>query len=346
MNAPVNHLLTKRALTRRMFLGSTALGSLALLSGCGSSKKSPEENARIKVVCSFYPMYDFTKKIAGDHAEVELLIPSGVEPHDWEPSPTDIRKLQDADLFVYNGAGMEPWVYDMLASLKDKAPRVSVEASKDIELLNLDEEDEHDHDEDHDHEEHEHDHDHEGHDHEDHHHDHGGIDPHVWLSPVKAQEQVNRIAKALKAADPTHGADYDAQAQKIIADLNALHHEYETRTKKLSQKLLVVSHKAFGYICTLYGLEQVALSGLNAEGGPNLKTLAAITELVREKGVTTIFSEELVSPKIAETIARETNTRVKVLNPLEGLTEEQIKAGEDYFSVMRSNLDKICTALA
>ena len=165
--------------SRRSALGLFGLGSVALLAGCTSQGSSDNAKTtsdagskKLNIVASFYPMYDFAKKVAGDNADVTCLVPAGTEPHDWEPSTKDMKTIQDADILVYNGAGMEHWVQDVLDGLGKESKLVAVEASQGIELRKLDHEDE-----DHDHEsdtekEHEHE------------HHHGDTDPHVWLSPM------------------------------------------------------------------------------------------------------------------------------------------------------------------
>ena len=303
-------------------------GALALLlalglAGCGANQGGPAATSqaaasaaskgKLKVVTSFYAMEDFTKKVGGDNVEVVNLVPAGTEPHEWEPSATDMQAIQDASLFVYNGADMEHWVDDTLASLGDKAP-ASVKASDGIELRGGEEP--------------------------------GESDPHVWLNPESAKAELANIRDALVKADPDHKADYEANYKKYAAEFDQLDQDFKEKLSAVSNKTIVVSHEAFGYLCDAYGLTQVPIAGMDAEGEPDAQTMAKIIEQVKAQGIKVIFSEDLVSPKVAQQIADATGATCEVLNPLEGLTDEELAQGEDYVSVMRANLDELVKALS
>ncbi|WP_077598287.1 metal ABC transporter substrate-binding protein [Olsenella urininfantis] len=325
-------------MSRRGALAFAAATAPALLAGCAASQpgdgKTEGKDAgskKIKVIASFYSMYDFASKIAGDRAEVSCLVPSGTEPHDWEPSTTDLKSLEEADVLVYNGAGMEHWVEDTLKGLSnDKL--VVVEASQDVKLLELSAEAM-------EHEEHEH----EGHDHD---HDHGSTDPHCWLAPSNAAIEMKNICEGLIKADPEGKETYQANFEKWEKECVSLDGEYFKRLEALPGRTIVVSHEAFGYLCSQYGLTQMAIEGIEADSEPDAQKMAEIVEFVKKNNVKVIFTEELVSPKVAQSIAEASGATVEELNPLEGLSEEDIAAGKDYFSVMRSNLDALEKALA
>lgn len=324
--------------------GAAALCAI-FLAGCTAAPKSDNaaSDARsadtIEVVASFYPMYDFAQKIGGDRVTVKNLVPAGTEPHDWEPSPQDIKDLQAADVFVYHGAGMEHWVEDALESMPEDGP-TAVEASEGIELLPAAEED-HDHGEAAD----EHGHADEADEH-DHDHDHGQYDPHAWLSPKNAVKELENVKNALVKADPAGKDVYEANYEKWAAEFAALDAEYEAALSAVPNKSIVVSHQAFGYLCDAYGLTQVPIEGMEADAEPDAKTMAEIVEFVKANNVRTIFSEELVSPKVARAIADASGASCETLNPLEGLTDEELASGADYLSVMRENLDALEKALA
>lgn len=329
MSAPTP--LTQVPLSRRRVLAALGLASLgsAFLAGCSNGASSAgsagaDSASGLKVVASFYVMGDFAKKIGGDLVSVTDLVPAGTEPHDWEPSARDIEDLQAADLFVYNGAGMEHWAEDVISGLD--ASKV-VEASKGIALLDGD----HDHDDDHDDDD----------DHEDTEHD-----PHVWLAPENAKAELAAIRDGLSAVDPDHATEYDAAYEEQARAFDELDQEFRTGLEGLPNKTIVVSHAAYGYLCEAYGLTQRAITGIDAEGEPDAKTMAAIIDYVKESGTKTIFTEELVSPKVAQAIADATGASCVVLNPIEGLTEEQERAGEDYLSLMRQNLKALVAALS
>jgi zinc transport system substrate-binding protein len=277
------------------------------------------------VYASFYPMYDFSVKIGGDRVKVINMVPSGIEPHDWEPAAADIAGLEEASVFVYNGAGMEHWAPDVLGSLRNKK-LVAVEASKGIKLM----EGHHDEDEDSGEE-----HDHEGEVH----------DPHVWLSPVNAKLVMENIKNAMASADPDGKKYYESNYDKYAAECDLLDKEFESALSGLARRDIIVTHQAFGYMCARYGLNQVPISGLSPDSEPDPSRMAEIIDFTKKNNVKVVFFEELASPKIAESIAASTGARVDMLNPIEGLDDEEISAGEDYFSIMRRNLKSLVAAL-
>lgn len=300
--------------------------SLSLLTGCGTQQADTAAgDGRLRVLTSFYPMYDFACKIGGDCIDVTNMVPSGTEPHDWEPSTNDLKNLEKADVFIYNGADMEPWADDLLVSRSDTL-RV-VEASENVELRTTDGE-------------HEHAHEHEGADHH-----HGDFDPHVWLDPENAKIEMEAIRDALCAADPENSTVFQSNYEKYAAELDALDAAFREKLSSLPNRTIVVAHEAFGYLCDAYGLTQVGIEGLSPDSEPDPGRMAEVIDFVREHSISTIFFEELVSPKVAEAIASETGAQAKMLSPLEGLSDEQAAAGADYFSVMHDNLAALMEAL-
>lgn len=300
--------------------------SLSLLTGCGTQPADAAAgDGRLRVLTSFYPMYDFACKIGGDCIDVTNMLPSGTEPHDWEPSTNDLKNLEKADVFIYNGADMEPWADDLLVSRSDTL-RV-VEASENVELRTTDGEHEH------------------AHEHEDADHHHGDFDPHVWLDPENAKIEMEAIRDALCAADPENSTVFQSNYEKYAAELDALDAEFREKLAPLPNRTIVVAHEAFGYLCDAYGLTQVGIEGLSPDSEPDPGRMAEVIDFVREHSISTIFFEELVSPKVAEAIASETGAQAKMLSPLEGLSDEQAAAGADYFSVMHDNLAALMEAL-
>ena len=262
--------------------------SLSLLTGCGTQPADTAAgDGRLRVLTSFYPMYDFACKIGGDCIDVTNMVPSGTEPHDWEPSTNDLKNLEKADVFIYNGADMEPGA--------------------------------------------------------DHHH--GDFDPHVWLDPENAKIEMEAIRDALCAADPENSTVFQSNYEKYAAELDALDAEFREKLAPLPNRTIVVAHEAFGYLCDAYGLTQVGIEGLSPDSEPDPGRMAEVIDFVREHSISTIFFEELVSPKVAEAIASETGAQAKMLSPLEGLSDEQAAAGADYFSVMHDNLAALMEAL-
>lgn len=305
----------------RLFKKSVTMLAVSglMLSGCGAATQTASDTAaqksdnKIKVITTFYPMYDFAKNIAGDHADVTALIPSGVEPHDWEPTQKDIEAIAKADVFVYNG-GVESWVADTLKSVNNEKLQV-VEASQGIALMEGIEE-EHDH-----------------------------LDPHVWLDPVFAQKQVRTIEAALEQADPNHKDDYKKNADAFISKLQALDKEYRDTLSSAKRKEFVTQHAAFGYLAKRYGVKQIPIAGLSPDVEPSPSELVEIVHFAKEHQVKTIFFETLVSPKVAETVAKEIGAKTAVLNPIEGLTEEEKANNLDYLGIMKKNLNELAKAL-
>ena len=337
----------------------------AVFVGCGTeASDEPVDPNRLQVMASFYTMYDFAQKIGGEHVQVTCMVPSGTEPHDWEPSTKDITRMEQADVFIYNGAGMEHWVSDVLAGLSNKK-MISVEASQGVSLLrSAEEEESHDHEAVHadENEEESHEHDdadaedaaHEddaadhtvvaapdGHDG----HEHGEYDPHVWLDPMNAKQEMQNICAAFSKADPEHRADYQANYEKWAKQLDELDETYQTTLESLSERNIVVAHEAYGYLCRRYNLTQVSIEGMSPDSEPDPGRMADIIDFVRANNVRAIFFEELSGSRTAETVAAETGVKLLTLSPLEGLSDRQEETGGDYFSVMEENLQQLTEAL-
>jgi len=304
-----------------------------LLAGCGaktattnvSNEAAGADNGKkLKVVTSFYPMYEFSRQVGGEHADVVALIPAGAEPHDWEPSAKDMAQIKEADIFVYNGI-VEGWAEHALESAANDK-RVVVEASKGIDLMEgLPEE--------------------EG---EEHSHDNGDghqLDPHIWLDPVLAGQAVMSIAAAFEKADPANKADYQKNAEAYVAKLKELDAAFTSGLKDIKHKEFVTQHAAFGYLAKRYGLTQIPIAGLSPEQEPSPDKMADIVKFAKEHQVKTIFFETLVDPKVADTVAKEIGAKTDVLNPIEGLTEEDEKNNLDYIGLMKNNLEALKKAL-
>lgn len=330
--------------------------SVLLITGCGKSnastnnemnntavrvEPSTQTEQKLKVVTSFYPMYEFSKQVGGEHADVVALVPGGMEPHDWEPSAKDMALISDADIFVYNGI-VEEWVDKAIESISNEQ-RIVVEASHGITLM---EGEAHKHDEEEEEGHEEEAHGEEAHVVEDEHSEEHGLDPHVWLSPVLAQKEVNTILEAFVKADPANEAEYKKNADAYIAKLQELDEAFKSGLKDVKSKQFVTQHAAFGYLAKEYGLKQVAIAGLSPEQEPTPAKMVDIVKFAKENHVTTIFFETLVDPKVAETVAKEIGATTDVLNPLEGLTEEETNNKMDYISVMKKNLEGLIKALS
>ena len=280
-------------------------------SGCGSG----EEDGDRPVVAAFYPLAYAVGQIAGDEVEVTNLTPPGAEPHDLELTARDVESLRDAALVVYAGEGFQATVEDALE--ERTGPSLDVLHGLGLRLST-------------------------GHDHEEEAgsategHEDQELDPHVWLDPTRFATIVRRIATEL--GDPT-GAD------DLVARLETLDRELRRGLAHCRRRELVTSHAAFGYLADRYGLEQIPLTGVSPESEPSPKELEELVHEVRETGATTVFFETLVSPELAETVARESGATTAVLDPIEGLSQDDLDAGADYFTVMRENLAALRKAL-
>jgi zinc transport system substrate-binding protein len=289
----------------------------SLLAAC---QPAAPPDARPLVVASFYPLWELSRQVAGDRAEVVSLVPPGVEPHDWEPSPQDVARVQKARIFVYNGGGFEQSADRLLREIAGKGP-LAVNTTADIDLVRSPSVGD------------------EG-------HDRGlPVDPHVWLDPLLARRQVEAIRAALEKVDPSNRARYGENARALDAKLATLHDAFEAGLRDCPRRSLVVSHAAFTYLARRYRLTQIPVSGMAPESEPSPAQLAAIVRLAQREKVTHVFFEPLVSPKLAETLAREIGAQTLVLNPIEGLTREQAAAGTDYFGLMRENLKSLRAGL-
>lgn len=313
----------------KKFLKITGISLLALgLAACSVTKESANEQTEqssdptIQVLASFYPMYDFTRNVVGNEGNVELLMPAGTDSHDYEPSAKDMAKIQEADVFVYNNENMEMWVPAIESTLKEGDVTV-VKATEGMVLLPGDEE--HDHDHEHDHEE--------GHSHE--------LDPHVWLAPSLAIKQVASIRDQLSRAYPEKKAAFERNAAAYLEKLQSLDDSYQSAFKNAKQTHFVTQHAAFGYLALEYGLTQVPIAGLSPNEEPSAARIAELKHFVEDTGIKTIYFEENAKDSIAKTLATEAGVDLSVLNPLEGLTQEQMDRGEDYISIMEQNRDAL-----
>jgi zinc transport system substrate-binding protein len=266
----------------------------------------------LTVVATIAPLAEFAKEIGGDRVGVTTLTKPGMEPHDFEPTPREMAKLHKADMFVYNGAGLEPWVDKVVNDLQ-KSGVMTVDASFQIPLRT----------------------------------DNGVPDPHIWLDPQLALKQADTVKKGLMAIDPQFEntiayTDRYAKYAKKLQDLNAA---YTKGLQACQSKTIITSHEALGYLAARYGLENIGIAGLSPEDEPSPQKLAEIADLAKSKGVTHIFFEETVSPKLSETIARETGAQTASFNPVETLTQEELNAGKTYLSIQKDNLKALQAAL-
>lgn len=273
------------------------------------------------IVTTTFPLYDFTKNVVGDKAEVSLLIPPGAEAHSWEPTPSAMVKIQKSKVFIYNGAGLEPWAEKMENTILSK--KKSLEASTVVSLLSSEDAA------------------HEQTREIGHHHDHGQIDPHIWLDPVNAQAIVAAIATAVSETDPGNASVYAANAEAYINQLRVLDAEFQAVLAPAAGREFVTTHAAFAYMAKRYNLKQAAIMGIDPEAEPTPEAMARIIKHIKSNNIAYIFAEPVLTSKLAVIISRETGARVLELNPVHEVDDKQIAQGENYITFMRGNLQNL-----
>lgn len=298
-----------------------ALPLVLLLAACGSSDDGSAGGDTTSVVASFYPFAFVAEQVGGTHVDVENLTSPGAEPHDLELKPKQLGDVQNADLVVYQQHFQA--AVDDAVKQADRPTKNTLDVASVVKLKPVQEGAEDGHEE-------------EGHEEESHEEEE---DPHVWLDPQNMVAVAKSVEAKLSAADPDHASDYAANATKLISELERLGTEFETGLKTCRTRTIVTSHAAFQYLAARYDLTQVPIAGLDPANEPSPSQLADITDLVRKEKITTIFTEELVSPAIADTIAKETGATTATLDPIEGLSDET--KGQTYLTLMRKNLETL-----
>jgi zinc transport system substrate-binding protein len=275
-----------------------------VLAGCSSgttdTSSTPDAEAGMTVVASHYPVEYLVSRVGGDSVDVETLTSPGTEPHDLELTPQQVAEVQEASAVFYIDA-FQPAVDDAVA----EASGTTVDLSAGLPLLEAEDET-------------------------------GGVDPHVWLDPVLMEQMATTVADTLAAADPDNAQAYQANAAQLTDDLGLLNTEWQEATATCDIRTMVVSHEAFGYLAGRYGFEQKGISGLSPETEPSAAAIAELADFVTSNGVTTVYTETLVDPAVAETVAAEAGAQTAVLDPLEGPP-----ADGDYLSAMRENLETV-----
>jgi zinc transport system substrate-binding protein len=271
------------------------LGLFTMLTASGCGGNASGKGGKKSVVAAFYPIAFAAAEIGGSRVDVANLTPPGVEPHDLEAKPSDVQKLESADLVLLMGHRFQP----QLESAADKNHNVVLL----LDTSGLRRQDD---------------------------------DPHVWLDPNRFELIAERIGAALH--QPKRTATF-------VAELHRLDGEYRAGLAHCARKEIVTSHEAFAYLAQRYGLEQIGITGVSPEAEPTPQALQHVIDVVRRTHATTVFFETLLSPRIADTVARETHTKTAVLDPIEGLTPSEADRGENYFTLMRQNLRNLRTAL-
>ncbi len=303
------------------------LASLWLTACSQQERVSDKMEEKISVYTTVYPLQYFTERIGGDAVDVKSIYPPGADEVTFEPSLKEMMALADSDLFFYIGLGLEGFVNNAEKTLKNEHVKMIATSEAITEDMLDESHDDHDHD------------------HEEHDHHHGDFDPHVWMSPVLSDALAYSIKEALIEIAPDQKETFQKNFESLRDDLLLLDRQFIDMASTAKTKTFFVSHAAFGYIADTYGLTQVAIAGLNSQSEPSQKELAALVEYAKEQDVKYIFFEQNVSSKLTDVIRKEIGAESLMLHNLGVLTADDIKNGEDYFSLMAYNLDMLKKAL-
>lgn len=303
---------------------------------CGADKKadtSKDQNGKLKIYTTVYPLEYFAKRIGGKYVEVSSIYPPGSNEHTFEPTQKDMMNIADADYFFYIGLGLEGFVENAQKSLKSENVQfveTAANVSKDKLAVSTGHEDEHED---------------EHHATEEHHHENDQVDPHVWLSPIISQDLALSIKDALVKAQPDHKAEFEKNYKSLIKDLKDLDKDFKAMADQAKTKTFFVSHSAFGYIAGTYGLNQISVAGLNSQDEPSQKELAQIVDQAKKDDIHYVLFEQNVSSNLAKVIEKDIGAEALTLNNLSVLTNDNIKNKEDYFTLMHHNIDTFKKAL-
>jgi zinc transport system substrate-binding protein len=291
-----------------MFILFSSVQNLYAQNPVSNSTLQLEINSKLKVVSSFFPIDQFVGKVGGEAIERMLLIPKGVEPHDYEPTIKDIQRVDSADVLVYNGLGFENWIGKMSNPQK-------IDASKGLNASYLDERN-------------------------------MTFDPHVWLDPLLAKKQVENIRDGLIMTDPNHKDIYVNNSNNFLNELDNLDEKIRTDLESCKKKDFITFHNSFSYFAKQYGLNQHSISNTDPESEVTPARLTEIINIAKTLGLQVIYSEELVDPRQATVIAQEVpDGKVLVLSPIEGLSENEQKAGLGYIDKMNDNINNLMVGL-
>ncbi len=280
---------------------------------------------KIRVVTSVFPLMEFAQAVCGERGEVHLLVPPGAEIHTWQPRPSDIVRLSSADLFIFIGSSLEPWLQDILDAVQNPDLRI-LEASQGIPLIERESPGIG----------------HEGEHEEEHAHDADGVDPHIWLDFQNDQIIIDKITEVLSELDPEGNTIFKKNASVYKQRLRALDEKFRGSLKGCTHKVFILGgHAAFGYMARRYGLRQISLYGVSPDASPTPKKLIEIVELAKKYKIKVIFFEFSVSDELARVLAREVGARTLVLNPGANLTKEELAMGKTFFDIMEENLENL-----
>ncbi|MCD2347682.1 metal ABC transporter substrate-binding protein [Clostridium guangxiense] len=283
------------------------------LTACNNNNPQPPSSKKLRVVVSFNAMKEFAYAIGKDKITIVNMTPNGTEPHDFEPKTKDIETLTNADVFIYNGLSMESWTSKTLKSINNKN-LITVEASNGVNAIKNTDAGEIK--------------------------EHGAYDPHLWISLKGAELEAKNIKDALIKADSKNKSFYEKNYTTFRKQLDELYNNYDQKFKTVKNKSFVTGHAAFAYLCRDFSLKQDSVEDVFAEGEPSTKRLAELTDFCKKNKVKTVFVEDMVSPKVSKTLAKEVGAKVEKIYTIESRED-----GKDYIESMKSNLEMIYNSL-
>lgn len=283
-----------------------------VLGAMWSARRTPSDGSFV-VAGSFYPLAHFAEKAGGDRVVVRSLTPPGVEAHEYEPTPDDVAFLSDARLFVYNGGGFDPWAERLAPPLSEAGVAIFDvgEFLKSTGLFSGEFSD----------------------------------NPHYWVDPVLARAITEELGRVLSSRMPEHAAAIESNVARYGEELGKLHADFEKGLSRCERREAIVSHDAFAHVAARYDIRMIPILGISPEEEPSPQKLGEIASIARKRGIRYILLESGANARLGNTIAREAGLESLALNPLETLTPDELKSGEDYLSVMRKNLETLRTAL-
>jgi zinc transport system substrate-binding protein len=282
-----------------------------------SNSPAPSTSSTLKVLATFYPLYDFAQNVGGDKVNVSILVPETVDVHDFEPTPSSIQEVVSADVLIFNGAGLEPWI-QQIVSASGNTKLIQVDTSQGIQLLPVSAEFQR---------------------------NSRTVDPHIWLDPVLAKQQVNNILQGLIQADPADSQYFTQNAQAYEAKLDTLNSEAINATSNVATSHFVTFHEAFAYFAKQYNLTQIPISG-PFEEEPTPSDIQNVINAIHQYHLLYVGYESLENPATSQSISSQTNATLIEMNPIEGLTAQEKAAGKNYISLMQEDIANIGLALS
>lgn len=299
---------------KKIIVSAMIASFMFIISGCSEAPKNIQnKNNKLTVVVSFNAIKELAEAVGGNKINIKTIIPNGTEPHDYEPKVKDLQTLSSADIFVYNGFNMESWENQTISAVGNKK-LTEVDASKGFKPIEVSEGSSSS--------------------------EYNDYDPHAWLSIKGAEYESKSIKNALIKKDPKNKYYYEKNYEKFYSELESLYNEYNKKFKNVKRKDFVTGHAAFAYLCRDFGLSQKSVEDVFAEGEPSSRNLKELTDYCKKNNVKTVFVEDMVSPKVSETLASEVGAKVEKIYTLESKEDNK-----DYIESMRYNLNVIYKSL-